>query len=62
MHFSQFAAYINQNAKFIPAALLREVKEEAKARLVARLQAGRADCELTFTDLVAKCEAKVCGA
>lgn len=62
MHFSQFATYINQNAKFIPAALLREVREEGKARYIARLQAGRADCELTFTDLVAKCERQIAGA
>lgn len=55
MHFSQFAAYLN--ATTLPASLRREVRAEAVRRVTERLQAGRADSELTFTDLFERCEA-----
>jgi len=60
MHFSQFAAYLNHTK--LPSALRREVREEAIRRYTERLQAGRADNELTFTDLFHRCEAVVAGA
>ena len=49
-----FIAYLN-SANF-PAALLAEVKREARARIVERLQCGRADNILTFDDLAQKLE------
>lgn len=49
-----FITYLN-STKF-PAAILSEVKREARARIIERLQAGRADCVLTFDDLALKLE------
>lgn len=57
MHQSAFINYLNTEARGIPAAVVLQVKREARARIVERLQAGRADCELTFTDLFDRCEA-----
>jgi len=60
MHFSQFAAYLNSTK--LPAAIREEVRREAIRRYTERMQAGRADCELTFTDLLHRCETEVAGA
>ncbi len=49
-----FLNYLAQNT--IPAAVLAQVKREARARIIERLQAGRADSILTFDDLVLRCE------
>lgn len=55
MYFSQFAAYLNSTK--LPARVRREARAEAVRRVTERLQAGRADSELTFADLFEKCEA-----
>ncbi len=55
MYFSQFAAYLNSTK--LPAGLREEVRVEAVRRVTERMQAGRANGELTFTDLFEKCEA-----
>jgi hypothetical protein len=60
MHFSQFAAYLNSTT--LPTTLRREVRAEAIRRVTERMQSGRADGELTFTDLFQRCEAVVAGA
>ena len=51
---SQFVAYINSVKA--PAAIVTEVKREARARIIERLQVERADEPLTFDDLVSKVE------
>lgn len=61
MTFSAFTAYLTANAKSIPAALFAETKRAGIARLVERMQAGRADSVLTFDDLILRCEAAVAG-
>lgn len=60
MTFSQFTAHLAANAKHIPAAIAAEVRRDAKARVTARWQAGRADSELDFSDLIIRIENAVC--
>lgn len=55
MHFSRFATYLNSTK--LPESVRREVRAEAVRRVTERMQAGRADSELTFTDLFERCEA-----
>jgi hypothetical protein len=59
MTFSVFTAYFNANKRNAPKSLADQVRREAIARVTERLQAGRADSELCFRDLVERLEAGV---
>lgn len=59
MHLSSFLRYLSENAKFLSLATLAEVKAAARARVIERFQAGRADYALTFNDLFDRCEKEI---
>ncbi|WP_164903242.1 hypothetical protein [Rhizobium leguminosarum] len=54
---SQIIAYMNSNN--FPATVLAQAKRDVRDRVIGRLQAGRADCELTFNDIFDRLEASV---
>lgn len=57
MHQSQIIAYMNANN--FPASVLAQAKREVRARIIERLQSGRADSELTFNDIFDRLEASL---
>lgn len=57
MHQSQIITYMNANN--FPAAVLAQAKREVRARIIDRLQSGRADSELTFNDIFDRLEASL---
>ena len=59
MHFSQFTAYMVQNRRNIANATWQKLRREGIARLTERMNSGRADCELDFSDLVQQAEATI---
>lgn len=61
MTASIFLRFLADNEKYLPKALVREIKTAAKARLIERYQAGRADSILDFSDLAARCEKAIAG-
>ena len=62
MYWSHFTAYMVQNGQYLPKAIRLDILSRGKARLIERLQAGRADCELRFDDLISEAEDYVSGA
>lgn len=59
MTFSAFTAHFAANASRIPAAFAAEIRREAKARVMDRFAAGRADSVLDFSDLILRIETAV---
>lgn len=56
MYFSTFTSYMLANRRNVPNSLWQQVRREGIARVTERLQAGRADSELTFNDLIERIE------
>ena len=59
MTFATFTAYYAQNKSNVPASFATEIRREAVARVMDRLQAGRGECVLTFDDLITRMETKI---
>jgi hypothetical protein len=59
MTFSAFTAYFTANRKHVPAALANDVRRAALSRLQERMQAGRADSALDFSDLIERMETSI---
>lgn len=58
---SAFVSWLSDNARLLPAALVAELKAEARNRLAARWQAGRGDVPLCFRDLAMRGETALAG-
>jgi len=56
MTFSIFTAHFAANRNLIARAVAEEIRREAIARVTERMQAGRADSALDFSDLIERIE------
>ena len=56
---STFIAYLVANESHIPRAILIQLRRDARARLIERWQASRADSPLNFADLWERAESYV---
>ena len=62
MTFTAFTAHFAANQNKIAASVAAQIKREARARIIERQQAGRADSALDFSDLIHRIETAVAGA
>ena len=61
MYWSHFTKYMVENGKYLPKKKREDILRRGKERYIERLQAGRADCELRFDDLINEAEDYVSG-
>ena len=61
MPFSTFVAHFTTNQNHAPHAVMRQIRREAIARVSERMQAGRAEGAIDFSDLINRIETAMQG-